>query len=61
MATERLGVPLSPEGMAPVKKEEQNKEPGFGWVLSDSAKRNIEEIEANLRSAEQRTGSVVLR
>lgn len=61
MATERLGVPLSPEGPGPVQKEEHEKEPGFGWVLSDPAKRAIDSIEENLRSAEQRTGSIVLR
>jgi hypothetical protein len=61
MAIERLGVPLSPEGIGPVTKQEDDKEPGFGWVLSDASKRAIESIEENLRSAEQRTGSVVLR
>jgi hypothetical protein len=30
-------------------------------VLSDPAKRAIDAIEENLRSAEQRTGSIVLR
>jgi hypothetical protein len=61
MATERLGVPLSPEGMLPLTKQEDEKEPGFGWVLSDPARRAIDAIEENLRAAEQRTGSVILR
>lgn len=61
MATERLGLLLLPEGMDPVKREEQDNEPGFGWVLSDNAKRDIEEIESNLRSAELRTGALILR
>ena len=61
MATERLGVPLTPEGMPPVAPQDHDREPGLGWVLSDASKRAIEAVEDNLRSAEQRTGSVVLR
>jgi hypothetical protein len=61
MATERLGIPLSPEGPDAILRDEHEKEPGFGWVLSDPAKRAIDAIEENLRSAEQRTGSIVLR
>lgn len=61
MTVERLGVPLKPEGMGPVTNEQDDKEPGFGWVLSDAAKRKIESVEENLRAAEQRIGSVVLR
>ena len=61
MATERLGVPLSPEGPDPITRQDDDNEPGLGWELSASARRAIESIEENLRSAEQRTGSVVLR
>lgn len=61
MADERLGVPLKPEGMGPVTEKQDDREPGLGWVLSDSAKRKIESVEENLRTAEQRTGSVILR
>jgi hypothetical protein len=63
MANERLGVPLSPEGSeaVPREKQENDKEPGFGWVLTDASRRAIESVEDNLRTAEQRTGSVILR
>lgn len=61
MSKKRLGVPLSPEGLDPVSRQENEKEPGFGWVLTDASRRAIEAVEENLRSAEQRTGSVILR
>ena len=56
----QLGNPLSPQSPQPIK-EEDKKAPGFGWRLSDGARRDIEEIEANARSAEQRSGSLILR
>ena len=61
MSKERLGSPLPHEGLEPVPHEAGSKEPGFGWVLGDASKRAIEAVEENLRSAEQRTGSVILR
>lgn len=61
MSKERLGSPLSHEGLEPVSHEGGDREPGFGWVLNDASRRAIEAVEENLRSAEQRTGSVILR
>jgi hypothetical protein len=61
MTVERLGVPLKPEGLGAVTKKGGDKAPGVGWVLSDEAKRKIESVEENLRTAEQRAGSLILR
>lgn len=61
MENERLGVPLSPEGPGPVSRDEKEQEPGLGWVLTDASRRAIESVEENLRAAEQRTGTVILR
>lgn len=60
MTAKQLGVPLSPQSPEPIQKRD-DKTPGYGWRLSDEARRDIEEIEANARSAEQRSGSVILR
>jgi hypothetical protein len=60
MTAKPLGTPLSPQTPPPIKKKDE-KSPGFGWQLSDGARRSIESIEANARDAEQRSGSIVLR
>ena len=34
--------------------------PGLGWEISESTQREIEVIEKNIRTAEQRSGSFLL-
>ncbi|HEY2357775.1 MAG TPA: hypothetical protein VGH86_10025 [Phenylobacterium sp.] len=60
MTATRLGTPLSPRLPDPIPKTD-DKTPGYGWTLSDQAKRDIEQIEANAREAEARAGSLFLR
>lgn len=58
--TVQLGTPLPASGPEPLKQD-RDHEPGFGWQLSDEARRDIEEIEANLRASERRCGALILR
>lgn len=60
MTAKRLGIPLSPRLPEPIQKTD-DKTPGYGWTLSDQARRDIEKIEANARDAELRSGSLFLR
>lgn len=60
MTAKPLGTPLSPQAPKPIS-DKNKKAPGFGWTLSDSARSDIEKIEANARAAEQRSGSTILR
>lgn len=41
---EVLGIPLLPCGPAPIEPK-SDRDPGFGWRLSDAARRQIEEVE----------------
>jgi hypothetical protein len=56
----QLGTPITPSGPDPIPNE-SIKDPGFGEKLSDDARKDIKRIEANVRSAEQRTGSFIVR
>jgi hypothetical protein len=60
MTAKRLGTPLSPRLPEPIQKTD-DKTPGYGWTLSDQARRDIEKIEENARDAELRSGSLFLR
>lgn len=60
MTAKQLGTPLAPKSPEPLKQQD-SKTPGFGWELSDTARKDIEEIEANAREAEQRIGALTLR
>lgn len=42
-------------------KSSQLEELGLRWKLSDEARREIQEIEDNIRLAEQKAGSVLVR
>lgn len=58
MAIKRFGNPPQ----RPTSKEilsTDGQKPGLGWEVSEKTRREIEEIEANSRAAEQRSGSVV--
>ena len=62
MAPKQLGKPIALSGPEPVRpKKKDAKQSRFGWKLSDAARMDIEKIEANVRSAEQRSGSLILR
>jgi hypothetical protein len=60
MSAKLLGEPLRPRSPAPLHNN-GDKSPGYGWQLSVPAQKAIEEIEANARAAEQRSGSLTLR
>lgn len=55
-----LGEPVAMKHVVEVTPEEPDA-PGFGWSVSDSAREDIDEMEANARTAEQRAGSLILR
>lgn len=59
MSAKTLGVPILPGTSKPVKKT--GRVPTLNLEVSDRAKRAIEEIEANVRAAEERIGSITLR
>lgn len=58
--TEQLGTPLTASGPDPIRKTSR-EQPGFGWRLSDDARRDIEEIEENARMSELNCGAFALR
>ena len=55
MAPTQLGKPFDLPRPEPIKDHGEGA-PGYGWQLSDEARRDIEEIEANVRQAEQMAG-----
>jgi hypothetical protein len=60
MPTKTFGQPLRrPLSAAEVTNIDGQEKPGLGWQISDQARREIQEIEANSRAAEQQSGSVV--
>lgn len=59
MSAKELGVPVTPRSAMPDKKDK--KLPKLSWKVSDRARRAIEEIEANARTAEQMIGSLTLK
>lgn len=59
MSAKTLGVPILPRTSKSVKKS--GRVPTLNLEVSDRAKRAIEEIEANVRAAEERIGSITLR
>ena len=61
MASKPFGQPLRrPVPVAEVTSTDgEEKKPGLGWQISAETRREIEEIEANSRTAEQQSGSVV--
>jgi hypothetical protein len=54
---EPLGYRLSPDAPKPISPQSSN----FGQKLSDKARQDIEKIEANARTTEQRNGSLILK
>ena len=58
MTTKRFGNPPQRPSMNEALSTDGER-PGLGWRVSDQAQRDIEEIEANSRAAEQQSGSVV--
>lgn len=60
MAPTKLGKLIKPSGPEPIPAD-SIKDQGFGERLSESARKDIQKIEANVRSAEQRSGSLILR
>jgi len=59
MPRETFGEALKRPPQEEITAKDSTK-PGLGWKVSDEARREIEEIEANIRAAAQRSGSVVL-
>lgn len=59
MPRKNFGEVLKRPPQEEVTAQGSNK-PGLGWKVSDEARRDIEEIEANIRAAAQRSGSVIL-
>jgi hypothetical protein len=60
MAIKTFGQPLRrPAATVEVINTEGQQSVGLGWRLSAQTRREIEEIEANSRAAEQQSGSVV--
>jgi hypothetical protein len=58
MTTKRFGNP--PQRPAPNEiLPTEGERPGLGWGVTEKTQRDIEEIEANSRAAEQQSGSVV--
>lgn len=53
-----LGEPI--HGNAKRVERTPDTDRAISWHLSDAAKRDIEEIEANARASEQRTASLIL-
>ena len=52
-----FGTPIRPFGPAPIKDVSS---PGFGWKLSEVARKDIEAIEENSRTALHRIGHMVV-
>lgn len=50
-----LGVPLLPACPPPIERVDDHT-PGYGWRLSDAARRDIEAIKANARRAMRMLG-----
>ena len=60
MATKTFGRPLErPAPAAEIISTDGQVKPGLGWEISAQTRREIEEIEANSRAAEQQSGSIV--
>jgi hypothetical protein len=60
MAIKTFGQPLRrPDTVTEVTSAEGQPKPGLGWQISAETRREIEEIEANSKAAEQQSGSVV--
>jgi hypothetical protein len=58
MSTKRFGTPPQRPPSTEVLSTEGAR-PGLGWEVSQKTRREIEEIEANSRAAEQQSGSIV--
>lgn len=58
MPTKPFGEPLHRPAPREVVSTDGIR-PGLGWEVSTETRREIEEIEANSRAAEQQSGSVV--
>lgn len=56
----RLGEPVTMTNVLEFTKHEDDA-PGFGWEVSEDAKADIDEMEANARSAEHHSGALILR
>lgn len=50
---------LGPDPLPPLPNKSGSET--FGWNLSDEARLDIERIEANVRNAERKIGTVILR
>ena len=60
MADGKFGEPV--EGNFPhVVTFDGSEALGFRWKVSDETRREIEKIEANVRIAEQKSGTIILR
>ena len=60
MPPRRFGKTLERPTIDEVTSSEGNI-PGLGWEVTDETKREIEEIESNIRDAEQRSGNFIVR
>ena len=58
MSIKRFGKPPQRPRLREVLSTEGDK-PGLGWEVGEKTHREIEEIEANSRAAEQQSGSIV--
>jgi hypothetical protein len=58
MTTKRFGNPPQRQSSQEILSTD-GPSPGLGWTVSEKTLREIEEIEANSRAAEQQSGSVV--
>jgi hypothetical protein len=52
-----FGTPIQPFGPPPIRDVSS---PGFGWKLSEAARKNIEAIEENSRMALHRIGHLIV-
>lgn len=60
MAAPPPGKPLPLPRPEPIKKPDASTL-GYGWELSEDARRDIEAIETNVRQAEQGAGELLVR
>lgn len=60
MTDKKIGTLLESK-VAHVIVEAQSGKPGFGWELKEETRREIEELEDNVRNAEHKSGMLMAR
>jgi hypothetical protein len=59
MPAKKLGVPVTPKSSMP--NDDEKKFTRTGWRLSERTRLAIEDIEANVRTAVEKIGSLTLK